>query len=277
MTLTHYVGGKLVGLTVDFPPSLNYPENTTFINSETFSEFILVAGVWEAIVPFVDPFLPTDISNLAAWFDASDEASVIRSGGAVSQWNDKSGIGNNLTQATTNDRPQFAEDFQNGLPLITFDGVNDFMDLTNFSGGALSQPNTAFVVCRIPTTTTTTNGVIWDTPTSNRNLFTIATLTQYRMFAGNNLSSGDALQTTVDQFSLFFNTTTSLMRRNQVEIIASGDAGSLTFEGLRLSAGTANDSFSNTEIGEMVIYDKLLNDTERDQVENYLKNKWNTP
>jgi len=49
MTLTHYIGGKLTGLTADFPPSLNYPENTTFINTETFQEFILVAGVWEEV------------------------------------------------------------------------------------------------------------------------------------------------------------------------------------------------------------------------------------
>jgi len=49
MTLTHYIGGKLTGLTADFPPSLNYPNLTTFINFETFQEFILVAGVWEQI------------------------------------------------------------------------------------------------------------------------------------------------------------------------------------------------------------------------------------
>jgi len=49
MTLTHYIGGKLVGETADFPPSLNYPNLTTFINSETFEEFILVNGVWEQV------------------------------------------------------------------------------------------------------------------------------------------------------------------------------------------------------------------------------------
>jgi len=49
MTLTHYIGGKLTGLTADFPPSLNYPNLTTFINVETFQEFILVSGVWEQI------------------------------------------------------------------------------------------------------------------------------------------------------------------------------------------------------------------------------------
>jgi len=55
MALTHYIGGKLVGLTADFPPSLNYPNLTTFINSETFIEYILVSGVWEQVgAPIID-------------------------------------------------------------------------------------------------------------------------------------------------------------------------------------------------------------------------------
>ena len=49
MALTHYIGGKLTGLTADFPPSLNYPELTTFIDVELFKEFILVNGVWEQV------------------------------------------------------------------------------------------------------------------------------------------------------------------------------------------------------------------------------------
>lgn len=49
MALQHYIGGKLTGLTADFPPSLNYPNLTTFIDTETFIEYILVAGVWQQI------------------------------------------------------------------------------------------------------------------------------------------------------------------------------------------------------------------------------------
>jgi len=48
MTIQYYVGGKIVGLSSDLKPT-SVPENTTFIESDTFKEFILVAGVWEQI------------------------------------------------------------------------------------------------------------------------------------------------------------------------------------------------------------------------------------
>ena len=51
MVLTHYIGGKITGDTADFdlPLSTNYPNLTTFINFETFIEYILVDGVWTQV------------------------------------------------------------------------------------------------------------------------------------------------------------------------------------------------------------------------------------
>ena len=47
-------------------------------------------------------FSPLDLSP-AAWFDASDSGSITESGGAVSQWNDKSGVGNHVNGADFRD------------------------------------------------------------------------------------------------------------------------------------------------------------------------------
>ena len=55
MTIQYYIGGKLAGLEADTKP-LGVPEFSTFIESDTFTEFILVAGVWEQIG--VPPVLP---------------------------------------------------------------------------------------------------------------------------------------------------------------------------------------------------------------------------
>lgn len=56
MTIQYYIGGKITGLAADTKP-LNVPEFTTFIETDTFTEFILVAGVWEQIGS--TPILPT--------------------------------------------------------------------------------------------------------------------------------------------------------------------------------------------------------------------------
>jgi len=44
-------------------------------------------------------------SNLAAWYDAADSRTITQSGGAVSQWDDKSGNGFHLKQATGSAQP----------------------------------------------------------------------------------------------------------------------------------------------------------------------------
>jgi len=47
---------------------------------------------------------PADIST-AAWYDASDSDTITEAGGSVSQWDDKSGNGLDLTQGTGSDQP----------------------------------------------------------------------------------------------------------------------------------------------------------------------------
>ena len=61
------------------------------------------------------------------WLDASDEASVTENGGAVSQWADKSGNGNDYSQATAGNQPQLVADAINGNPGVKFDGVDDYL------------------------------------------------------------------------------------------------------------------------------------------------------
>lgn len=62
----------------------------------------------------------------ALWLDASDTASITSVGGAVSQWNDKSGNNYHATQATASNQPTTGIDTCNGLNVIRFDG-NDFL------------------------------------------------------------------------------------------------------------------------------------------------------
>lgn len=65
-------------------------------------------------------FVPTDISGLVAWYDASDAGSITASGGAVSQWNDLSGNGYHLTQSTGALQPETGAATLNGLNVVTF-------------------------------------------------------------------------------------------------------------------------------------------------------------
>jgi hypothetical protein len=59
------------------------------------------------------------------WLDASDTSTITESGGAVSQWNDKSGNGFNVVQATGANQPTTGTRSINGLNVLDFTG--DFL------------------------------------------------------------------------------------------------------------------------------------------------------
>ena len=61
----------------------------------------------------------------ALWLDASDASTVTLVSGAVSQWSDKSGLGHDFSQATSNKRPVTST--LNSLTVIDFDGSNDVL------------------------------------------------------------------------------------------------------------------------------------------------------
>ena len=72
-------------------------------------------------------FNPASIANLKAWYDASDTGTITVSGTAVTQWNDKSGNGYNLTQGTAGKRPLSGTRTQNGKNAIEYDGADDVL------------------------------------------------------------------------------------------------------------------------------------------------------
>lgn len=64
-------------------------------------------------------------SGLLAWYDASDTSTITESGGAVSQWNDKSANAYHLTQSTAGLKPTTGTRTQNGRNVIDWDGGDE--------------------------------------------------------------------------------------------------------------------------------------------------------
>ena len=62
---------------------------------------------------------PADITT-ALWLDAADSSTITESGGAVSQWNDKSGNSRHFSQSTAGNRPAVATASLNSLNTVLF-------------------------------------------------------------------------------------------------------------------------------------------------------------
>jgi hypothetical protein len=74
-------------------------------------------------------FNPTNITGCQLWLDAADTSTISLSGSAVTQWDDKSGNSRSFTQGTSGNRPASGTRSKNSLNVIDFDG-GDFLSST---------------------------------------------------------------------------------------------------------------------------------------------------
>lgn len=215
--------------------------------------------------------IPLQIPNCALWLDANDAASITLNGSNISQWNDKSGNANHATQSTAASQPAYNSVQIDGKPTATFDNSNDLMNLTtpiaalnsvgfvvgNFAGGGGVGPfagdgtgsgdlyfgNYAGTLYFFDAAIATCNGA------SARD----ATARVYSYISQN------------DNNSLFADSTT----------IASAQSGAATHSFSKLGNRASNE-WLNGNIGEVLIYSRVLSGAEITQINTYLKAKWGT-
>lgn len=89
--------------------------------------------------------LPSNLPSLKLWLDASDSSSITLAGSDLTTWNDKSGTGNHLTEATN--RPSIATAQQNGLDGVYFDGTGEMMSKSSPIGLGNFGTFSAYIVC----------------------------------------------------------------------------------------------------------------------------------
>lgn len=90
-------------------------------------------------------FDPRNIPGLAAWYDASQEATT--NGGAVSTFHDRSGNGRDLTNSTAGERPVMATTIANGMPALQFSSASSH-HLSRSSAFLAGQTGSFFAVLR---------------------------------------------------------------------------------------------------------------------------------
>ena len=73
-------------------------------------------------------FEPESVPGLLMWLDAQDPSTVILEGESVAFWLDKSGQGSSAVQVNRANRPVYGPFLPQQLPLIHFDGQDDFLE-----------------------------------------------------------------------------------------------------------------------------------------------------
>lgn len=225
--------------------------------------------------PFQNPFgeqsafSPLDFgADLIAWYRA--DLGITLNGSDVSQWDDQSGNGNNLVQATAANQPFY--DTSGSSPKLTFDGVTELMATSTFSGGSISQPNTIVIVVKHEVVANSKFLFDGITETDRHGFFTQAG--DFSAFSANAID-GLPEDTNLNVFLIEYNTLTNFFRNGgTTEINLSTGTQALT--GLTVGARVGGSNFGDYDVEEIVVIDKALSTTEKNQIGNYAANRSET-
>ena len=219
-------------------------------------------------------FSPLDLSPIV-WLDASDTSTITASSGFVSQWNDKSGNGYNVVQATGANQPTTGSATINGLNVLSFDGSNDRMQ--NLSVPSSSRPHTYVIVAKETSSITVTKSLLnTGSDTNGMALFLTGTSPNrsIRVFYGAVAAGPNIPTTNVNICFVVMNGANSQIGFNST-ISSVTTTGATRAAGIRVgSNGSGTGEFFNGQIAEVLYLNSALTANQRLALFSYLASKW---
>ncbi len=240
---------------------------------------------------------PTFIST-ALWLDAADASTIAESGGAVSQWDDKSGNNHHVVQATVAARPTYSATAFNGQPTIFFDDIDDLLACATTTVSSQGDLFYAAVFQMLsnngtwrPIVGTNTNG-----NSSRDGTLILQRMGNRSQIGVHNAGNADTGSTyAVEVASLFIPRIATVGRSGGTQ----GNGGTITVTATgpsqpsyltqavqtwttdeltsRIQIGGRQQSstaYSNSRISEVVVMNRNATTTERQKLEGYLAHKW---
>lgn len=217
-------------------------------------------------------FSPLDIAgfeiwlraDLGTWQDSGKTTAAVSNADVIGAWADQSGNGRDALQGTTANKPTLRLGVLNSLPIIRFDGINDFLQAAYPD---VAQPYVRFVVAKsdgflsehIINSVTGNTAVIWVDAT-------------FSLYAGAVLTS-PTFDTDWHILTGVFNGLSSSIRIDGS--VTSDDAGGDSIAG-GITVGARNSglvSWFDGDIAEVLDYSSITSD-EIDQIEQYLADRY---
>jgi hypothetical protein len=259
------------------------------------------AGNWSPKVACTGTAIPKN-TGLALWLDADDPTTLQKvstcdsqasPGDGIACWMDKSGNGNNATQATGSNVPKYQREALNGKTVVRFDGTNDYLsaDQTGASSPSVTANGAyslfiAYKAASIPSSQTL---VYFSNGTTVRDTFSIATnvpgiygtspLWFYRVSGGSSFlgplstsaaSPAAAIFTMISpangDMKPYFN---GIQETPPGVFPVTGDNNRFTI-GQRLDSSVP----LNGDIAELILYNSAVSTNDQANIEDYLATKW---
>jgi hypothetical protein len=247
-----------------------------------------LAHKW-GLTGYYNSSIPLSIPGCALWLDAADTSSITLSGSSVTQWRDKSTIGNHFTQTNTTNSPTIGTS-ANGLSTMYFDTTNK--QLTSSQNNA-TPGNTSRTVIQVIWAPTLTSA--WYTVTGTESLGDPPPAYGFAKNPNADVNYPFVYSTTgMDIWTTVNSTPNPIIiytQYNSSTSVLSGyyATGSTTLGGFVTKSTTMNTTAGVWYLGkrqqagtgsvtshlfEMIQYDTVLTTSQRQMIEGYLVRKW---
>jgi hypothetical protein len=272
------------GLQVNLPPSHPYKNTSAVFATQPTTLAILGANPYNNMVVF-RYFNPTSIAAIALWLDGADTSAIQTSGSSVTQWNDKSGSGNNVTPYAG--------------PAITLSKLNN-QSIINFGTGTMYTPaftwSTSYTMIFVALVSA--GDLIFNTSTSGGSIYGDYVFTgNGTLFNLNNSSTNSIVLAGTDSliplgttvisrgswfiFCIGYNSSGTAALNYTINgtvrstSVFSGSGGFRANPALPLYInGTFSSSLGTSQIAEVIHYNASITTAQRQQLEGYLAWKW---
>lgn len=234
------------------------------------------------MLELVPEVIPTVLNPQNAWIDFSKTDRIQASGNEIVSSTDLFNNGNNLSQATSINRPKTGIRTLNGLNVADFNGVSQSLSFP--SNKVVSQPFTIFVVAQVDATTSQT--IIGRQTAAIAGQWTLLKNPGFPIFQTYGFGSGGIAGGGVKTYNSNPNIhTVSLAEGSTVKYQLNNDtiaSDNIIINGydnnvpttLAVGSSVGISNFLDGAIGEIIIYGYVLSANQIAAINRYLSRKW---
>jgi hypothetical protein len=224
-------------------------------------------------------FDPDSVAGLTRWYKA-DAITGLNDGDAVATWTDSSASAANATQGTGANKPTYKTGIVNGLSVVRFDGLADFLNIGDLSALTAGE---AFIVVKLDADPPVAEGGLWQIGSEQN------AATQFP-FPGDGVIY-DQFGTSIRKSTV--NPATTLAQWNIYSVYSAANDWQSYLNGVSISSTVTNTVGFDTacllgrsfqvpattlhlkgDIAEFLLYDSKLSSDDRAAVVSYLQTKY---
>jgi len=255
-------------------PELVTEESAWAVDGEEPGEIAFPGNNWAT---YFDYTVQLPQVGMVLWLDAGKG---ITDASGVSKWEDQSGSGNDAEQGDTDKQPTYEINGSNGKAVVRFDGSNDFLITENVS---LGNSISVFAVVEAEDKMSPNDhdwrynqGIVTQYKDGRYILEINSTAIRFQFYDGDWITA-DADATCWQLYGVIREDSfTKRLYLNGVEAASKNTSTGTSGSNNPIKIGFSGDysRYLKGDIAEILVYDRVLSDSERDMVQTYLNIKY---